>query len=446
MVAGPDACTKLRTIVIPMTPPLDASNRSASSVLQRALPSTGAAKHAPGLSGTVLHALEPGSTARQAAAQSAAGVSPAGSEATLEGFSNNTLGCGARNTDGNIRVNQDCDYRPQNETIIKIDPRDRNHVIGGFNDYRTGEGHAGFSFSLDRGRTWGDGTLPMTNRRNAPPPGHTIVGGAGTNHTYEASGDPGLTWDSQGNAFFSTGAFDRTTFASAVFATISPAGANGSFYFSVPSGSVNPRFVVAEDNNPAVLHDKPFMTADSNRASPFRDNLYLTWTVFDFSCSGGYCKSPIYFSRSTDHATSWSTPKPISGSSPALCSFGNFYGNPQDKFSDCNFDQGADPIVLPDGTIVVVFNNGNTPAGNPNSQQLAVISHDAGNSWSGPVKVGDVVCVYTKVIRVGRTSISLAVEAWALPRGLGDRHRVTAAEFVMVAVDEHGKPRPVPAD
>jgi acyl-CoA thioesterase YciA len=63
-----------------------------------------------------------------------------------------------------------------------------------------------------------------------------------------------------------------------------------------------------------------------------------------------------------------------------------------------------------------------------------------------PVKVGDVVCVYTKVIRVGRTSISLAVEAWALPRGLGDRHRVTAAEFVMVAVDEHGKPRPVPAE
>src|ERR1700736_5368180 len=121
---------------------------------QSALPRTGAAKQAPAVSGTVLHALETGSTARQAAAQSAAGVSPAGSEATLEGFSNNTLGCGARNTDGNIRVNQDCDYRPQNETIIKIDPRDRNHVIGGFNDYRTGEGHAGFSFSLDRGRTW----------------------------------------------------------------------------------------------------------------------------------------------------------------------------------------------------------------------------------------------------------------------------------------------------
>src|SRR5580692_7586049 len=67
-------------------------------------------------------------------------------------------------------------------------------------------------------------------------------------------------------------------------------------------------------------------------------------------------------------------------------------------------------------------------------------------SFLRPVKVGEVVCVYTEVIRVGRTSMSLAVEAWALPRGLGGRHKVTAAEFVMVAVDEHGKPRPVPAE
>ena len=61
-----------------------------------------------------------------------------------------------------------------------------------------------------------------------------------------------------------------------------------------------------------------------------------------------------------------------------------------------------------------------------------------------PVKVGDVVCVYTDIIRTGRTSITLGVEAWVLRRGQGDRTRVTAAEFVLVAVDEHGKPRPLP--
>jgi acyl-CoA thioesterase YciA len=73
----------------------------------------------------------------------------------------------------------------------------------------------------------------------------------------------------------------------------------------------------------------------------------------------------------------------------------------------------------------------------------AAVSH---LSFLRPVKVGDVVCVYTDIIRIGRTSLSLAVEAWALPRGLGERHKVTAAEFVMVAVDDHGKPRPVPEE
>jgi len=61
-----------------------------------------------------------------------------------------------------------------------------------------------------------------------------------------------------------------------------------------------------------------------------------------------------------------------------------------------------------------------------------------------PVKVGDVVCVYTDIVRTGRTSVTLAVETWVLRRGQGARTRVTAAEFVLVAVDENGRPRPLP--
>jgi len=62
-------------------------------------------------------------------------------------------------------------------------------------------------------------------------------------------------------------------------------------------------------------------------------------------------------------------------------------------------------------------------------------------SFLQPVKVGDVVCVYTNVTRTGRTSITLGVEAWVLRRGQGERLRVTAEEFVLVAVDDNGKPR-----
>jgi acyl-CoA thioesterase YciA len=61
-----------------------------------------------------------------------------------------------------------------------------------------------------------------------------------------------------------------------------------------------------------------------------------------------------------------------------------------------------------------------------------------------PVKVGDVVCVYTSLKRVGRTSITFDIETWVMRRRIGDRLKVTQAEFTFVAVDEAGKPRPVP--
>jgi acyl-CoA thioesterase YciA len=65
-------------------------------------------------------------------------------------------------------------------------------------------------------------------------------------------------------------------------------------------------------------------------------------------------------------------------------------------------------------------------------------------SFLQPVKVGDVVCVYTEITRTGRTSMTVGVEAYVLRRNLGERVRVTAAEFVLVAVDDHGKPRVLP--
>ena len=67
-------------------------------------------------------------------------------------------------------------------------------------------------------------------------------------------------------------------------------------------------------------------------------------------------------------------------------------------------------------------------------------------SFLQPVKVGDVVCVYTEILKTGRTSITVGVEAYVLRRNLGERVRVTASEFVLVAVDEHGVPRALPAE
>jgi acyl-CoA thioesterase YciA len=55
-----------------------------------------------------------------------------------------------------------------------------------------------------------------------------------------------------------------------------------------------------------------------------------------------------------------------------------------------------------------------------------------------------VVCVYTDVVKTGRTSITIGVETWVLRQNQGERQRVTFAEIVMVAVDVTGKPRALP--
>jgi acyl-CoA thioesterase YciA len=61
-----------------------------------------------------------------------------------------------------------------------------------------------------------------------------------------------------------------------------------------------------------------------------------------------------------------------------------------------------------------------------------------------PVKIGDVVCCYTEPVRMGQTSLTLHVEVWVLRQGRGERVKVTEAEFTFVALDETGKPRPIP--
>lgn len=60
-----------------------------------------------------------------------------------------------------------------------------------------------------------------------------------------------------------------------------------------------------------------------------------------------------------------------------------------------------------------------------------------------PVKIGDTLCVYTDIKKVGRTSITLRIEAWTRRHNQASRDKVTEAEFVMVAVDADSKPRAI---
>ncbi|PLW76856.1 acyl-CoA thioesterase [Cohaesibacter celericrescens] len=60
-----------------------------------------------------------------------------------------------------------------------------------------------------------------------------------------------------------------------------------------------------------------------------------------------------------------------------------------------------------------------------------------------PVKVGDEVTLYATLQRVGRTSLSIHIDVWARPRYSEKSEKVTDADFVFVALDDNGVPRPV---
>lgn len=61
-----------------------------------------------------------------------------------------------------------------------------------------------------------------------------------------------------------------------------------------------------------------------------------------------------------------------------------------------------------------------------------------------PVAVGDVLCVWAEVERVGRTSMAIRIDAWSNRRRGGSIEKVTEAVFTYVAIDEDGRPRKVP--
>ena len=60
-----------------------------------------------------------------------------------------------------------------------------------------------------------------------------------------------------------------------------------------------------------------------------------------------------------------------------------------------------------------------------------------------PVKIGDILCVYTEVKRVGNTSLEIHVEAWVQRDRSRNTVKVTQANFTFVALDGDGRPRKV---
>ena len=74
--------------------------------------------------------------------------------------------------------------------------------------------------------------------------------------------------------------------------------------------------------------------------------------------------------------------------------------------------------------------------------RTATIAVD-GMKFHRPVKVGDEVSLFASLVRTGRTSMQIHVEAWRRSRDSDTSELVTEATFTFVALDEEGRPRTI---
>jgi acyl-CoA thioesterase YciA len=62
-------------------------------------------------------------------------------------------------------------------------------------------------------------------------------------------------------------------------------------------------------------------------------------------------------------------------------------------------------------------------------------------SFIRPVQVGDIVCCYADIVRMGRTSMTIDLTTWTYSDNLLRQQKVAIGTFVFVAIDKQGKPR-----
>ena len=66
--------------------------------------------------------------------------------------------------------------------------------------------------------------------------------------------------------------------------------------------------------------------------------------------------------------------------------------------------------------------------------------------FHAPIAVGDLVTCYARVTKTGTTSITVDIETWARRRRGTEEVRVTEGTFIYVAIDDNGRPRPLPEE
>jgi hypothetical protein len=100
---------------------------------------------------------------------------------------------------------------------------------------------------------------------------------------YDAGGDPAVAFDSQGHVYYAGLGFDRTAPPNTVAVNKGTFDGSGHLTWSQPT-FINPTTA------PSTLNDEEWVAADANPSSPFRDRVYVTWTLHLQPCEWPLCR------------------------------------------------------------------------------------------------------------------------------------------------------------
>ncbi len=243
-----------------------------------------------------------------------------------------------------VKVNQDTDTSVQNEPSITINHHftgDPLNIVVAYNDIGKS---LGVSYSADSGKTWNDTQLP---------------------YVWQTTGDPSVASDINGNVYACFLSYEGTWFY----------GKSGIFVCKSTDGGRNWSSPVAADSlvyiggSAVPFADKCFMTVDTNNASPYVGNIYVGWQRDDTLGQN----SDIYFARSTDGGTTFSTPIKINDDPPQTA-----------------YAEGAFPFVGADGDLYVAWYDCYFRGHEPGSLYVDK-STDGGQTFGTDVKVGNIL-------------------------------------------------------
>ena len=254
--------------------------------------------------------------------------------------SSNTGELGQLSFGSNVDASHECGS--QSETSIAINPANTQNVIAGSNEIQRLPMRA--MYSTDGGQTFTGVDLPL------PP--------ARTNKGFDFGSDPGVAFDSNGNAyysyivvFFGAGGGINGTEMAVAHSTDGGATWDATFF--------NPQ------TGEGQFNDKPMITVDTGSAH--HNRVYVAWDNATGSSSSEKNGNKVLLSYSDDGGLTFSTPVSFSGT-----------------FKGRTGEIGADPYVTPDGTLHVAWQD--TAHGTIDDSA----SSDGGQTFSSPVVIAPV--------------------------------------------------------